>query len=202
MTAQYSQNLDNKNQQFNRLSEDACYNQQKEDANAKKLKFITTNYVDLLDANQTKNFFGMTLVDGIYIPSQYIDNYSQLLNGQVGGILTNCNASNELGQLPVNVGYRGQLSHGPIQTEDTMRNLLVPKKNACLPKDTNFQNRSFSIFNSNIETPDATKSVETPNIGFSLGRNGQPTRFLQIYDNKMQKKSSQLDIQGFNVSNY
>ena len=61
----YPANFDNseftkyKNNEFNRLNEDLCYNQQKDQANNKKLKFVTTNHIDLLEAKDKLNFFGI-----------------------------------------------------------------------------------------------------------------------------------------------
>lgn len=176
-----------RNNEFNRLNEDLCYNQQKDKANQKKLKFITTNHVDLLEGREKLNFFGIGVRDQLFVPGDKIDAYSSLLNGQSGQILTNCNVKNGFGQLPVpTTPYRGQVAHGDVLVEDSMRNNIEVRKNACLPRDSNFHDRSFAIFDNklDIHVPQAIKSVETPQIGFELGRNGVPTRFVERFSLK------------------
>lgn len=169
------------NLEFNKNTEDPCYIQHKDLGNDKKLKYRTTNFIDLSNAQESGNFFGMTLVNNVFVPTpDNIDTYSSLLNGQTGGKITNCNTRFGFGQLPaLTTPYKGRVAHGPVDIEDTLRNNSSNteiKKNSCLPKDTSFFERSFSIFNG-IETPNAIKSVESPVDGFSLGRNGTPTRF-------------------------
>lgn len=176
-----------RNNEFNRLNEDLCYNQQKDGANQKKLKFVTTNHIDLIQAKEQYNFFGIGVRDQLFVPGNRIDTYSGLLNGKDGGILTNCNVRNGFGQLPLpTTPYRGQLAHGDVKTEDKIRNNIEVRKNSCLPRDSEFQNRSFAIFDDklNIHTPQAIKSVETPQIGFELGRNGVPSRFVEKFSLK------------------
>jgi outer membrane protein assembly factor BamE (lipoprotein component of BamABCDE complex) len=173
-----------KNNEFNRLNEDLCYNQEKDKSNQKKLKFVTTNHIDLLEAKEKQNFFGIGIRDQLFVPGEQIDAYSSLINGESGSILTNCNVRNGFGQLPVpTTPYRGQVSRGDVLVEDLMRNNIEVRKNSCLPRDTFFHNRSFYIFDDklDIQTPQAIKSVETPQIGFELGRNGVPSRFMDRF---------------------
>jgi hypothetical protein len=176
-----------KNNEFNRLNEDLCYNQQKDFSNNKKLKFVTTNHRDLIEAKEKLNFFGMGIKDQLFVPGDKIDTYSNLVNGHDGNQLTQCNVRNGFGQLPVpTTPYRGQLQHGDVVIEDSIRNILEVKKNSCLPRDSEFQKRSFTIFNNsqNIQEPQAIKSVETPAVGFALGRNGMATRFIDKFSLK------------------
>lgn len=185
-----------RNNEFNRLNEDLCYNQQRSKSNEKKLKFITTNHIDLIEAKEQLNFFGIGVRDQLFVPGNRIDTYSDLLNGRNGGTLTNCNVRNGFGQLPLpTTPYRGQLSHGDVRTEDSMRNNIEVRKNSCLPRDPNFQDRSFYIFDDKqqIHTPQAIKSVETPQVGFELGRNGVATRFLDRFG--LQKISQQVKVE-------
>lgn len=166
------------------LADDECYKQQKDMSNSKKLKFITTNHIDLLEGKEKLNFFGLGVRDQLFVPGDRIDQYSNLLNGSIGHTLTRCNIKNEFGQLPIpTTPFRGQLQHGNVDIEDSLRTFEV-KKTSCLPKDTNFQDRSFAIF-SKDDTPNAILSVETPQVGFSLGRNGTPTRFSERFDDKI-----------------
>lgn len=186
-----------RNNEFNRLNEDLCYNQQKDKANNKKLKFVTTNHIDLLEAKEKLNFFGIGLRDHLFVPGDRIDTYSSLLNGQGGQILTNCNVRTGFGQLPVpTTPYRGQVAHGDVLIEDSIRNNIEVRKNSCLPRESDFHNRSFSIFDDklDIHTPQAIKSVETPQIGFELGRNGMPSRFVDKFSLKKKYTSSGRDF--------
>jgi len=174
-----------RNNEFNRLNEDLCYNQQKDDSNKKKLKFVTTNHIDLLEAKDKLNFFGIGVRDQLFVPSNQVDTYSSLLNGSVGQIMTNCNVKIGFGQLPPStMPYRGQVAHGDVSIEDSIRNNIEVRKNACLPRDNKFHDRSFAIFDDtlNIHTPQAIKSVETPQVGFQLGRNGLASRFVNRFN--------------------
>jgi hypothetical protein len=182
-----------RNNEFNRLGEDLCYNQQKDKSNQKKLKFVTTNHVDLLEAKEKLNFFGIGIRDQLFVPGDKIDTYSSLMNGQSGQILTNCNVRNGFGQLPLPTApYRGQVSHGDVSVEDSIRNNVQVKKNSCLPRESNFHNRSFTIFDDKLDitTPQAIKSVETPQSGFELGRSGVPSRFIERFGTKTKYTSS------------
>lgn len=171
--------------EYNRLSEDDCYKNRRDNDNNKRLKFYTTNYIDLANAQTTRNnFFGIDIEDNQFVPApQVIDKYSSLVNGQDGNQLTNCKVRNGFGQLPVQLPFKGQGHHGDVCIEDTLRNYLDPKKQSCLPKETNFYNRSFEIFSNDIEVPMAIKSVETSDKGFYLGRVGLSSRFDHRYGN-------------------
>ena len=159
--------------EFNRLGEDACYKQAKDAGNETLLKFYTTNHADLIKARENYNFFSIGAIDTNFVPSDRVDTYSTLLNGENGSTLTNCRVKNGFGMLPVNLPYKGQVSRGDPQIEDSLRFYQDPKKNACLQKDSEFHNRSFYLFDDSkgIETPNAMKSVE------NYQRAGQSTRF-------------------------
>ena len=165
-----------------RLNSDTCYIDRKNCDNASKLKFVTTNFKDLIEAKEKLNFYGMNIKDQLFVPSESIDSDSFLRYGETGGIITNCNIRNEYGQLPFpTVPYKGQLSRGDTDQEDKLQKTKSPEnRNSCNPRESSFHNRSFYIFNDKIEIPDATKSVESVLNGFDLGRNGTPTRFMSI----------------------
>lgn len=166
--------------EFNRTSDDECFIKSRNNENSKKLKFITTNHIDLLENKDKLNFFGYSIKDHLFVPGEKMDTYSNLLNGQNGGQLTNCNVRNGFGQFPQMSNYRGQLFHGDVTIEDNLQKSTDNvKKNACLPKGIDFHNKSFYIFDDNkgIETPNAIKSVEMPSNGFALGRSGVSSRF-------------------------
>ena len=182
-----------KKAEFDSLAEDDCYNMRKDSDNKKKLKYMTWNGIDLLQGKEQLNFFGIGVRDTLFIPGEHIDTYSNLLNGSDGGQITHDKFRYGLGQLPLPTApYRGQLQHGDVIVEDKIRNYIEVKKNACLPKDSQFQNRSFTIFDDNqgIETPKALDSVEIPEIGFSNGRPGVNTRFTNRFEIPINKINS------------
>lgn len=162
-----------------RLYADPCAIQQKNEANATKFKFVTTNHIDLLEAKDKLNFYGMTIKDKLFVPSENIDQDSFLRYGKTGGVLTNPNIKNIFGQLPIpTMPARYQSWHGDVTIEDSMRiNPLPNNKNSCNPHDTSYHNRSFYIFNDQlgIETPKAINSVETHDFG---PRGGISSRFM------------------------
>lgn len=170
--------------EFNRLSEDDCFIKSRNNENSKKLKFVTTNHIDLIENKEKLNFFGYAIKDHLFVPGEKMDTYSNLLNGQNGGQLTNCNVRNGFGQFPQMSNYRGQLFHGDTKIEDNLQKSSdTVRKNACLPKGIDFHNRSFYIFDDTqgIEVPNAIKSVEMPSNGFSLGRSGVSSRFYKRF---------------------
>ena len=140
----------------------------------KKLKFITTNFRDLLDGKDVLNFYGMASRDQLFVPADKIDTYSLLRQGESGNIITNCNIKNEYGQLPFpTMPAKYQLFHGDVGVEDylQMSNVETQRK-ACNPNESDFYERSFYIFDG-IEKPDPTKSVE------QFNRAGITTRFTK-----------------------
>lgn len=194
--------------EFNRTSEDSCFNQRKDNDNDKKLKYMTWNGLDLLEAKEKLNFFGIGIREGLNVPGERIDNYSDLLNGKDGGQLTNCNVRHGFGQLPLKtLPFRGQLQHGDVKIEDSIRNYIEPKKNSCLPKGIDFEQRSFTIFDDaqGIEVPNANRSVEHNDNGFNLGRNGVPSRFQNRFEKTFSRKlnsNNNLNVLGYNSHRY
>ena len=164
--------------EFNKTIDDPCAIQQRNDNNNKKLKFVTTNHVDLLEAKDTLNFYGMTIKDTLFVPGENMDSDSYLRLGEKGNILTNCNTKNEYGQLPLpTMPSRYQLYHGDVNIEDSLRNNnLENNRKTCNPSSSEYFNRHFFLFDdkNGIETPNAAKSVETQDFG---PRGGTSTRF-------------------------
>lgn len=159
---------------MNNLRDDHCAQQERSESNANKLKYLTHSFSDLLDAQNNLNYFGMTIKDRMFVPETLLDKDSELRMSQ----MTNCNIKTNLGPLPVNVGYRGQLHHGDTTIEMNIKGLWDRELKSCQPKGTDFHKRHFQIFPEGIETPDALKSVENWN------RAGASTRFLQLQRNK------------------
>lgn len=165
--------------EFNRTIDDPCAIQQREGDNNKKLKFVTTNHVDLLQAKEKLNFYGMTVRDQLFVPAESMDSDSFLRYGKTGGIVTNPNIKNEFGQLPFpTMPSKYQTAHGNLDVENTMRTPLTESnRSSCNPRDLEFYKRSFYLFDdkTGIETPNPVKSIETKGFG---PRGGISTRFL------------------------
>lgn len=165
------------NREFNRTIDDPCAVQQRVDDNSKKLKFVTTNHRDLLEAKENYNFFGMTIKDKLFVPSEQIDESSDLRHGTTGGQVTNCNTRFNFGPLPLpTLPARYQMYHGDVDIEDSMRNFSDNNRKSCQKTDPKFHSRHFYIFEG-IEEPNASKSIEDRE---SFGpRGGLPTRFMK-----------------------
>jgi hypothetical protein len=188
----YNSNFDSSgfksSREFNRTIDDPCATQQRQQDNSKKLKFVTTNFRDLIEAKEKLNFYGMTIKDKLFVPSESMDDDSKLKYGETGGVITNCKTKYGFGQLPLpTIPSRYQLYQGDVDIEDSMRNLSENTKNSCNPRDTEYYNRHFSLFNDSkgIETPNASKSIETPDFGV---RGGLSTRFIARPSKKEFKK--------------
>jgi hypothetical protein len=184
----YNSNFDStgmsSSREFNKTIDDPCAIQQRNEDNTKKLKFVTTNFRDLLDAKSSLNFYGMTIKDQLFVPQEQMDSDSKLKYGETGGIITNEKFKTEFGQLPLpTMPSRYQLYHGDVDIEDSMRNLGEKIKNSCEPRDTEFYNRSFYLFDDSkgVETPNPLKSVEPESFG---PRGGIATRFLSRQSKK------------------
>jgi hypothetical protein len=154
--------------------DDTCEVQQRTTENNKKLKFVTTNHIDLLEGKESLNFFGLAVKDKLFVPAEKMDEDSKLRLGGTGGMLTQCNVRTGFGQLPFpTIPSKYQVSRGDVQTENSLRNYVQMNRNSTNPKDNNFHNRSFYIFDG-IEQPDATKSIQPTTFG---PRGGSSTRF-------------------------
>lgn len=165
--------------EFNRTRDDPCAMQTRQNENDKKLKFVTTNFGDLLQARESYNFFGLGVRDQLFVPSEKVDTYSALRQGTEGNIITNCNVRHGFGQFPVpTMPARYQLSRGDVETEDTLRNYTETNSQPCNPRDITFHDRSFYIFDpaTGVEIPNALKSVETQPLE---PRGGRSTRFIK-----------------------
>ena len=152
------------------------------DDNPERLKYYTTNHIDLLSAKDKMNEFSIDYRDTLFAPSaKNIDIDSRLTQSK----LTNCRMKYGFGQLPFpTMPQRHQLSHNneKLDTEDKMRFLDYQnsiKKKTCIPRDSDFYKRYFYIFEGNgqIELPDPLKSVERPENMWGELRCGRPSRF-------------------------
>ena len=170
----YNSNFDDNWRELNHTIDDPCAIQQRNSDNNKKLKYMTTNHIDLLEGKEKINFFGMTTKDKLFVPAESIDQYSSLRLGGTGNQLTNMKVRHGFGQLPLpTMPSRYQLFHGDVDIEDSLRLMTETNRKACNPKDSDFTSRQFYIFHDDlgIETPDPSKMVENG------PRGGAPTRF-------------------------
>ena len=171
--------------EFNRLNESVAYNKMRDSDNNKRFKFYTTSFQDLIDAQDKDklNFFSTGAREKL--SNDNIDNYSDLFNGKDGGIQTKIRCKDSHGQLPfLTTPYKGQLQHGDITIEDTLRSNIEMKNKSILPRENNYEQRTFTIFTENIPTPNAVMSVESPQSGFINGRSGIPSRFEKRYGSR------------------
>lgn len=175
----FKRNTNAANREFNKTIDDPCAIKQRNNDNNKKLKYITTNHLDLIEAKDKLNFYGMTIRDKLFVPAEQMDSDSFLRYGKTGGIMTNPNIKNEFGQLPFpTMPAKYQLAHGNTEVEDSIRiPLLEINKQSCNPRESNFHNRFFYIFDDSqgIDTPNAVKSVQGQEFG---PRGGFSSRFI------------------------
>jgi len=153
----------------NRLVEDPCAVQLRDCQNDKKMKYITTNHRDLIDAKENYNFFSLGIQDQLFVPGEKADIHSDLLLGVNGNTMSRYRSRQNYGQLPLpTMPARFQLHHGNVDTEDRMRWEPTYNRKSCNPKDTAYNERHFAIFNDalDIEIPQAVRSVERPEAGF------------------------------------
>lgn len=204
----YPSNFDNSDfvkqniREFNGLKSDPCELQREIKEDRKKLQYITTNHIDLLNGNLQSpgamSFFGIDFRDELFTPAKYIDQYSHLRTGGGGNILTNCNVRLGFGQLPIpTMPSRYQLKYGPPVLEQNMRNFYVNKSQACIPRDTELYKRHFEIFNPQVgvEIPDAQKSITDSKYSFFGPRGGVTTRFeLREINLPKQKSKRQTTV--------
>lgn len=138
-----------------------------------KLKYYTNTKDDFLNAEKTYNHFRGTFKLTKAPHTNFMDT-----------TLTDCNIRKPIGQLPYHSGtpYMGKMSYGDptIESSLLMSGLSsTDKKKTFTPIVEAYYNKSFYIFEKSIvDVPDATKSVETKDKGFSNGRMGISTRFL------------------------
>ncbi len=191
-----------RDRELNRLGNDECTVQREGVEDSHKLKYITTNHRDLVDAadflpNGTikpKNYYGITVKNDLFVPAREIDRYNKLVNGQEGKVLSNLNVPHYGYEFPVFVGYRGNVHRGPVNKEMELRSKLNETKKTCNPKDTHYhENRSFEIFNPEIgiQVPNGLDSVVAKHPDFFGPRGGISTRFQMTTYNEMGRTSSQ-----------
>jgi hypothetical protein len=149
----------------NRISDDFCAINQQERESQKPLKFVTTSFKDFNDRNELR---GIYFQDGFGVPGSKIDVSNRLHNGQVN---TTQNLPQSLPAFPLpttgsKVSGQGQ---GDTDVEFSLRGKDTNGKKTCLPIDTIFHNRSFSIFDSLCRKPQNLKHTVQDSHGFRGG---------------------------------
>lgn len=153
------------------LVDDECYQQRIASEDTKKLKYTTTNYIDLLEGHN-QNWFGISMRDQLFTPAENMDGDSNLRYAP----LTNCKVKNNFGQLPIPT--LPSLYNARAQDTDKESKYIwgisTTERKECQPSDTNYHDRSWYIF------PDmkhqAIRSVQTG----SEYRQGTSTRFADL----------------------
>lgn len=162
-----------------RQQDDACEQQKRNEEDGTKLKYVTTNYIDLLNGHK-QNWFGIALRDQLFTPAENMDGDSKLRYSP----LTNCKVRNNFGQLPIPT--LPALNNSRAQDTDIESMYMWPIHNreekSCNPRDTQYYDRSFYVFPEMKH--EAIKSVQT---GSHL-RQGISTRFLNLDMDQEEKR--------------
>lgn len=143
---------------------DQCEIQRHAGDNSQKLKFMTTNFTDLENANKYSTFFGLYRQDGLYTPN------SSNINAIANSELTNQRVKTQLGQLPLPTmpGKYFQNAYGDPEIESTIRTgISTYDGKPCIPS---FYNRHFQIF------PDSATSHLPINSVENYDRGGKSSR--------------------------
>jgi hypothetical protein len=163
-----------------RLQDDECEQQYRVNEDSTKLKYITTNHLDLLEGHEY-NWFGIGLRDQVFVPKENMDGDSYLRYAP----MTKCRTRDNLGQLPIPT--LPSLHNAHVQDTDKESNLIWPLydrgQKVCNPRDTDFYNRSFYLFPEMKH--EAIKSVQT-SIDY---RQGISTRFLDLDTTQAKKRA-------------
>ena len=171
-----------------RLQDDSCEQQKRGSEDTSKLKYITTNHLDLIEGH-SYNWFGIGIRDQLFVPSENMDGDSILRYAP----LTNCRIKDNYGQLPIPT--LPSLHNAHAQDTDKESKMLWPLhdkgQKVCNPRDTDFFNRSFYLFPTELREPggelkhEAIKSVQQTNDY----RQGISTRFLDLDQTQEQRNS-------------
>lgn len=161
------------------LLDDECEQQKRDQDDTTKLKYVTTNHIDLLEGH-TQNWFGIALRDQLFTPAEHMDSDSTLRFSP----LTNCKIRNNYGQLPIPT--LPSLGNAHVQDTDKQSKYIWPlhnrERNECQPRDDAFHNRSWYVFPEMKH--EAIRSVQTSNDY----RQGSSTRFLDLDETQREQR--------------
>lgn len=132
----------------------------------KSLKYYTQNFYD-------KNIIlnrGINFNDGFGVPGCNIDKSTTYRNSQ----LTNAKCIQELPPFPMATTANFSKGQGNTLIEDSLRPQNIRVHNSCQPRETNYYNRSFTIFdNLPIKPNGCVDNVVQSSYGYYMG---EPTR--------------------------
>lgn len=120
------------------LESEPCNLDKDEKQSVKPLKYYTRNFFDKSIIQNRGIFFN----DGFGIPSCKVDKSTQSRFGAA----TNINLIQNLPALPLPTTASFAKGQGPVDTEQMIRPQHNRKLKQCNPKDTEFYNRHFSLF--------------------------------------------------------
>lgn len=180
---EFEKNGDFKVGSRNGIRDDGCLNQVKDVQDVKKFKYYTTNHIDLLNSRENKNFLSISANEGQNVGSKQIDQDSKFRHN----LQSKCRGRQGLGELPLNMQGRNRTGHN-IKQLDQEYNLFIDnnyqsetRRHSNLPRDNNYNNRTFQLFDNKEDSPDALKSVENPELNGWKRRGGENTRFDSRY---------------------
>jgi hypothetical protein len=129
---------------MNRQRDDACNIQLNTDNNSTKLKYLTTNFVDLEEAETTSNFFSIGLKGSLYTPADKITQETELQHSEV----TNQRAKTGFGALPLPTmpGKYFQNAYGDPEVEENIRGVYLTRDRVLEQYNGMAYNRTFPTF--------------------------------------------------------
>lgn len=153
----------------NRLSDDICALNHKQQESQKPLKYMTRSFANF---NDRQNFSGLYFHDGPGTPSGIVDQESILKNGQIN---TTLNLPQSLPPLPLpTTGSRaGGFGNGDINIESQLRGKDSSHFKPCGDRDGKFYERHFPIFDTLPKRPQVLKHTVQKNHEY---RGGVSTR--------------------------
>ena len=114
---------------------------------------------DLENASKYTSIFGLGIKDGLYTPSEKIDDETELWKSE----LSNPRVKTQLGALPMPTmpAKYMQNSYGDSNAENELRiGVSTYDGKPCNPKETSLQDRTFQIFTDDSPLPKPILSVE------------------------------------------
>lgn len=150
------------------LENQPCNLDADERQSTKPLKYYTQNFFDKAVVQNRGIFFhdGFNSVP----PACEIDNDSRLRVGE----MTNINLVQNLPAMPLPTTASYAKGQGSVDIEDSIRPQGIRDRNPCQPREVDFHNRHFSIFDTLPVTPN--KCVKNVVQDGSAFRQGVPTR--------------------------
>ncbi len=165
------------NEKFGSLSgliSDPCNLTRDEIESTKQLKYYTRNF---FDENIVQNR-GIFFNDGFGIPSCEIDHSTTARLGTV----TNKNLIQNLPSLPLPTTASFSKGQGSVTIEDKLRPGAERQRKQCNPRDTEYYNRSFYIFDNLPIKPN--ECVDNVVQKGPMYRQGVSTRVTHYNNNK------------------